>query len=150
MRPFPLAFLLAASCAQPTTTPPPIAALDVAASFDRTWSATIDVLAAMGLPVASSDKASGLISTGMVVISGSEGARTSKCGGFMSSRWATRGEYTILIRPTSAGSSARATARFTSTGGAESDAQPAMPCQSNGAWERGIQLRIKAAAEGAP
>jgi hypothetical protein len=59
--------LVAAACAQTPPGPPtPHSAMEVAASFGRTWDASIDQLAHRTLPIKTIERASGLIATDLL------------------------------------------------------------------------------------
>ncbi len=55
--------------APPTITPADRSPRSVAASFDRTWDAAVDVFAANGLSVVTANKASGVLASGVSVYS---------------------------------------------------------------------------------
>lgn len=126
-------------------------AAPIQASREKTWNAVIDVLAERNISVKTLDKASGFVSAEGAVVSSSDIAQLTTCGGFMEAMADMNGahngvaRYNILVRGDSAASSVKVTAQFTKgTGGGN-----AKNCDSNGKFEAGLQSAIKSHAEGA-
>src|SRR2546429_5928198 len=71
--------VIAACYSPPTTTAAPRSAMAVNASFDRTWTAVIDVFADRNVPIRTLDRTSGFVATDELRV-GSEGADWADCG----------------------------------------------------------------------
>lgn len=138
-----LAPALLAGCATIPPAPAPVrAATQVKASFDQTWAAAIDHFAEGNVPIATIDKASGLIATPELRVGPEESLKYADCGGTkaMGPYVATQAMYNILVRGDSARSTVKVTASW--SGGP-------IPCNTKGAWETETEAAIKARAEGA-
>ena len=132
--------LLIAACSLPA--PTYVAPVEIAAPFEKTWNAVIDVFASQSIPISTIDKSSGLIVSSGFFLSGDVAKNWATCGrGLINLNWAKRADFNVLVRATGTGSSARVTARWTQDG---------YECPTTGTWERGFQLRLKQAVEVSP
>lgn len=134
-----LVALALAACSPPPPVTRPIPQTDVGASFDRTWTALIDFLTASQIPIASTDKASGLATTGAFSIDKWDVQTrlgVAKCGGMASPSSAS---MTFLVRGDGARSSVRADARFANSTGGE--------CTTTYALERSWEGEVQKKAE---
>lgn len=146
---------LAGGCATTISTVPPAperSAQAVSASFDRTWDATIDVFANRNTPVATLDRSSGLIMAQPLTVSPLDARKWANCPVVETSfsRFdyiARRADFSVLVRPTEAGTTVRVSARWV---GAAYGTEVAMDCQSTGVWESEFERMIKSAAETPP
>lgn len=130
---------------------PEQAPVAVRATADQTWASALDVLGGSHLPVASADRATGLIVTQSFVVSRPTSVAWSDCGRLKGSTaerdrgYATRGELRVTVTPSGQASAVRVVAVW---------AKPDMyadraGCVTTGVYERGLEDRIRAAAEGA-
>src|SRR5688572_31837548 len=148
-----LPLVMLAACAKagyvPPRPAPARAPTTVAANFDRTWEAVIDIFAKQTIPIATIEKASGIVAA----TSNLRGVGDyANCGaiqnlwGDRSTVYATRGEFNVIVRTVGTGSTVLVTARFTHI--------PADPrgitadCVSRGTFEKYFEDSVKAAAEG--
>lgn len=149
-----LVFLLLASCGLVATYYPPHAAQPptreptrVDAAFERTWAAAVTMLAERDIPIATIDKASGLIASKNVRLTDAAPDWTD-CGhaGKMVLK-ADYARFTVLVGALGQqASSVHVTASF------EYEAPPAygvVTCNSRGVWEAEAEAGIKGAAESA-
>lgn len=121
----------------------------VAAPFDATWNAVIDVFATRSIPIATIEKASGLIVAVPLPV-GAEGAGWADCGrsrfGKQLDPKPSRGEFNVVVRNEPAGSTVRVTMRWASI---SDHRQPVVrSCETTGVWERDLESQVKAKAEG--
>lgn len=120
----------------------------VNADFERTWNAVIDHFAANVIPIATIDRASGLI-VAKTAAPGAVAARGADCGAYRTTATTTEGSptaanYNILVRTTPSGTRVRATIAW--EGGLTTD-RGFYPCQSTGVVEAEMETAIKALAE---
>ena len=137
---------LAACQAQPPQPPAPRDATPVAASFDATWDATIDHFAENNIPIATIERASGIIATTELRVDREVAEESSDCGtgqGISSDMrfHATTAVYNILVRGDGRSSTVRATVSWVN---------PAanFECVTTGVWEAGTEEAIRVRAEG--
>jgi hypothetical protein len=120
----------------------------VAANFDRTWEAVIDIFAKQTIPVATIEKASGLIAA----TSNLRGvADYANCGvvqnlwGDRRTIYANRGEFNVIVRTVGASSTVLVTARFAHVAVDLNDSTIA--CESFGTFEKVFEESVKVTAE---
>lgn len=127
---------------------PTRSATNVAASFDRTWDAVIDVFAAGNLPIATIERASGLIVAAPLAMARTNAAIWTDCGHHprysdpRDRAYATRGEFNVLVRPAGPTSTVRVTIRWSLP-----DLEARAICESTGVYERDLEDQIKRRAE---
>lgn len=140
-----LIYAFAAGCSTPPGPPPaPMVALEVMAPFDRTWNAVIDIFALQQIPIATLEKASGLIVANPLYVSRQNGIGWADCGSRMGEAIpATRATFNVVVRAVGTASSVRVTASW-ATIGAESY------CVTTGEWEKNFQNSVKRSAEAKP
>lgn len=139
-----LSTLALAGCITPAPPAPAPVATPVAAPFDKTWASVIDVFAAQNLPIATIDKASGLLVAQPMSLTSEQGRSWAACSkGIAGSMAVNRVTFNVVVRPVSAGSTIQVNARWEYVSGATM-----MACNSTGVWEARLQLRVKDAAEG--
>jgi hypothetical protein len=133
----------------------------VAASFEKTWNAVIDVFARENTPIQTLEKASGFIVAERAVIpyfrpdEFAFALSLADCGAVLYSyerNWRdfapTSAKYNIVVRPQGDGSTVRVTAKFISApSSATLPAIPARECSSKGVYETETEAAIKEAAE---
>lgn len=130
----------------PTVQPAPRDPTRVDATFDQTWSEAVAVLAERNIPIATIDKASGLIASERVTLATAspEWTNCGRAGEMVLT--ADYARFTILVRTVDQHtSSIHLTANF------EYDAPPAygiVTCISRGVWEAEAEAAVKKAAEG--
>jgi hypothetical protein len=134
----------AAACAgyQPPPPATPRDGTDVRASFARTWDSVIDEFADRNIPIATIERASGLIATEQLSV-GSEARGEADCGRLNGRRLLpTHAIYNVLVRGDSSGSTVKATMRWTrvTNEGAET-------CATLQRWEAALEDRVKQRAE---
>lgn len=146
-------------CAGRWTPPAPTPAradTEVAASFDRTWDAVIDVFARRSIPIATIDRSSGLIVSARLAVDRRDAVLWSDCGapggyeGPGNERfraYASLGDFNVLVRPRGDGAIVRVTIRYA---GPEPAGATRFACTSTGVYERDLEDRIRAAAERRP
>lgn len=139
-----LALLALVGCAsRPVAPPAPLVPVSVDASFDQTWATVIDIFAQQSIPIATIDKASGLIVSRNLSVHMEDGLNWGDCGNsLLTNRWVTHGDFNVLVRPVGEGTSVRATASWTAWKDGRGYA-----CRTKGVWERRLQFAIKNAAE---
>jgi len=147
--------LLFAACAVPRPVPPepapPGLATFVAASFDLTWTATLDQLATAGIPAASVDRRSGAIVTEEVAFGPVEALEYADCGARSGQSPALRtagdryaaSSATYHIQVTDDGVSASSVLVTATLAPSESP----FPCETTRVWEDEAQEAIRLAAE---
>jgi hypothetical protein len=153
-RRFSIAALLVAGACVPAPPGPPVphAAMDVNASFGRTWDAVIDQFAAENIPIKTIDRSSGLIATDRLGVAASA-AGGADCGKEWTGErvFATNGTYNALVRGDSTHSTLRVTVRWSRTGpsrGMDANKENVTEeCSTKGTWETEFESKIKAAAE---
>lgn len=146
--------LIGAVGCQPIAPAPPVPhnAVDVSASFGRTWDALIDQFAARNIPIKTIDRSSGLIATDALKVDASV-ADASDCGkDWMSTTMsATDATYNALVRGDSTRSTLRVTIRWVRAGPSRAMGQAGTfvseECSTRGTWESDFESRVKAAAE---
>ena len=125
----------------PPGPPAPVPTAQVAASFGKTWDATVDVFTQNNVPIRNLERASGLIVAEVATV-GSKGTAYADCGtdGMMARR-PDRAFYNVVVRGDSNSSSVRVSARFMNALG---------DCSTKGVFETDVENAIKARAEGKP
>jgi hypothetical protein len=136
------------ACYQP---PPPVAprpVVPIAASFDHTWNAVIDIFADNSIPIQSMERASGfIVSREMSPIPDDSWA---DCGsGGINTVRLRAASFNVVVRGDSTSSSVRITTRFVGTV-QFADNVRTTECSSNGIWERALEKKVKSKAEGRP
>jgi hypothetical protein len=138
-------FALLVGCVAPTPPPPaPIRdAAVVATDFQHTWDAAIDHFAEGNIPIATIERASGILATSRLSVGRELARQFSDCGKneWGAARYATSVVYNVLVRGDSSGSTVRVTASWST---------PDMECSTTGAWEAATEEAIQARAEGRP
>ena len=134
----------AAACAgyQPPPPATPRDGTDVRASFARTWDSVIDEFADRNIPIATIERASGLIATEQLSV-GYEARGEADCGRLNGRRLLpTHAIYNVLVRGDSSRSTVKATMRWTrvTNEGAET-------CATLQRWEATLEDRVKQRAE---
>jgi hypothetical protein len=117
-------------------------------SFDRTWTAVIDVFGEKNVPIRTLERASGFVATDGLRV-GAEGVDWADCG---SSRGTKIGPveavYNVRVRGDSTRSTVQVTVlwsgRYTPLG---SHTPNAVTCVTTGTWERDTEAAIKTKAE---
>lgn len=139
------ALLLFLACTSgPTLVPTPRAGTPVKASFGRTWSAAVDVVAERSATVRTIDRPSGLIIAGDIVL-GDSTSRWADCGHNSDGPFPpVRMTYNVVVRGDSTSSNIKINAFWAST-----LLGPVGDCVSRGVWEAQIEAMVKAKAEGA-
>jgi hypothetical protein len=137
---------LAACMPTPPAAPAPRAATDVAASFGRTWDATIDAFAERGISIETLDRSSGLIvPAGRTYVPGDkiEALKYADCGtNFLKDAIMPLSvKYNVVVRGDSARSTVLVRAFYRGESGTIS-------CSSKGLFETTAEANIKAKAEG--
>ena len=122
----------------PPTKEAPRAGTPVAASFDKTWNAAVDVFALYNIPIRTIDKASGLIVAERMIVRDSSFADCGK-DGFGKVIRPSALTWNVLVRADSAHTNVRANVFYES---------PSGPCSSLGKWESYFETNVKARAEG--
>ena len=151
------ALLTVAACVKvtPPRTAPVRPTMQVAAPFAATWDAVIDLFASRNIPIQTLDRSSGLIVAQMSFVPEHGAPAWADCGtrsipGVSSlevrtERLApTHAEMNILVRSTDAGSTVRATVRWTRRG---PDVPEPLLCETTNVWESALEDGIRAAAE---
>lgn len=141
--------LAAATACTPSVPPPavtPRTATPVAASFDRVWSATIDMIAAFSIPVKTIDRASGFVVTEtMSIPSRNTAFASADCGTVMGMPIpATNVSYNVRVQGDTARSTIMATARWVNTTSTPTE------CTTTWAWERAFEDSVRVRAERRP
>jgi hypothetical protein len=112
---------------------------ELQASFDRTWVATLDALADERIPIATVDKASGLVTSGPFKVDHAKAATWGNCGSDpMIPMSITDGTLSVLVRGTNAATTVRITPRWSMVSGGNS-----MVCVTTGGLEKAIEARIR-------
>jgi hypothetical protein len=123
-------------------TPPPtvdVPPVEVAASFERTWAATLYALADARIPVAAVDKASGLVTSAPFKVEYARAAGWGNCGSNPTYPMAiTDGTLSVLVRGTDAASSVRITPRWSMT-----DKENTIVCATTGGLEKSLEAKIR-------
>lgn len=136
-------FLVAVSGCVPTPpAPAPIReATPVGASFEETWAAAIDHFAESNVPIATIDKASGLIATHQLSVTPGDAAEFADCGvsGLGAPILASSVVYNVLVRGDAVASTVKVTASW---------AGAPTPCSTRGTWESIAELFIRERSEG--
>lgn len=135
--------LLTACVPQPPEPAPAREATRVAVGFDQTWDAVIDHFAERTIPIATIDKASGLIATDRLRVSLSDGRRWADCGtdGWDTPMSAETVIYNVLVRGDESSSTVKVTASWSNPDGQ-------WECTSRGIYEAEAEASIKERAEG--
>lgn len=152
------ALLLLSACVTyiPPGAPAPREATEVAAAFDRTWNATIDVFADRVIAIETLERASGLVVASSASIPGRTKAdstaaiQLADCGrekeGFGSGARGAflpqRAKYNVRVRERGAATTVQVTSIFTRSVGSET-----IECASRGAFEQAFESAVKARAE---
>lgn len=149
-----LVVVAGSGCMIPTYSPPgpapERAARRVAAPFDRTWNAVIDMFAARNIPISTIDKSSGFIAT-QQLRTGKEAAPWADCGSDMGIGIVpTNATYNVLVRGDSTASTVRVTvswAVIVPPSTSPFAATPNYQCVTTGVWEDDAERTIAAAAQ---
>lgn len=142
---------VAAAClSAPQLAPVTRTPLDVAASFERTWQAAVDMFTEQNIPIRTIDRASGLIATdGLNVPVNARSTSWADCGrsGGAPIR-PTAAVYNVLVRGDSSHTTIRVTTRWVAlTRDPLTWAWQTVECVSTGKWEDGAEADVKARAE---
>ena len=137
-------------CAKVTPPGPPVphSAMDVSASFGRTWDAAIDQMTQRTLPIKTIERVSGLIATDVLTADSTHWTEAD-CGkdldrvAFVPSH----ATFNVLVRGDSAHSTVRVTVRWMSVGLNESKRVISVICSTRGVWETRLENQIKEVAE---
>jgi hypothetical protein len=131
-------FLVGCAPALPMHHPLPEPA-NVAASYDKTWAAVIDLFATGSIPIKTMEKASGLVVAEQLAVDLASSQRYADCGGGpFGALVAQRATYNVRVTGDSAASLVRVTALFANT---------VRQCTSLGVFEREMMAAITAAAQ---
>lgn len=136
--------LAAAACAgyQPPPSPTPRDGTDISAPFGRTWDSVIDEFADRNIPIATIERASGLVATEQLTV-GHEAREEADCGQLNGRRlFPTHAIYNVLVRGDSARSSVKATMRWARVTNDGSET-----CTTLHRWEAALEDRVKQRAE---
>lgn len=132
----------------PPAPPVPRDAMNVAAPFDRTWSAVIDVFAAKNIPIRTLDRSSGFIATDRLSVGsgtlGREPHPYADCGSAQLLGYypPTDATYNIRVKGAASSSTVQVNVLWVST------IPPSSPqCSTKGVWETELESAIKARAE---
>lgn len=134
------------------STPPGAAVIrspmPVTASFDRTWTAVIDVFAERNVPIETLDRSSGLIVARPLSVP-REDAQYADCGTAMGLPIPpSRAMHNVRVRGDSASSTVQITVRWEWVTTATSiSAETANECSTKGVWETMVERQIKERAE---
>lgn len=142
------------ACAKPAPPPEPAAGtpMAIAAPFDRTWQASVDVLAGRHLPIQTMDRATGRIvvnavrvnPAGAVAELGATAHPWADCGSVEHQYYQPNtASYAVHVR-TDGGAS---TVALAVTFSAANSGSPARPCTSKGVLEAELGKEIKEHAE---
>jgi hypothetical protein len=137
------AVVAAAGCGYKAPTPPaPRDAMEVSASFGRTWDAVIDEFADRNIPIRTIERASGLIATELLTIS--HDARSEADCGTLNGRMLppTHAIYNVLVRGDSARATVKATMRWVRV-----NKDVSITCETTHRWEGALEERVKGRAE---
>lgn len=148
----PLALVLGVACVpQAPAAPTPHNAVEVSASFGKTWDALIDQFADRNIPIKTIERASGLIATDPLRV-GESLLDAADCGKDWTGTkvYPTNVVYNALVRGDSSHSTIRITARWSRIGasremGTHGDVNE--ECSSRAAWETEIENAVKTVAE---
>lgn len=139
-----VASILVGCTSGPTLVPTPRSGTPVKASFGRTWSAAVDVVAERSATVRTIDRPSGLIIAGDIVL-GDSTTRWADCGHNSDGPFPpVRMTYNVVVRGDSTSSNIKINAFWAST-----LLGPVGDCVSRGTWEAQTEALVKAKAEGA-
>ncbi len=135
----------------PPAAPTPHNAIDIGASFGRTWDAVIDEFARSNIPIKTIDRSSGLIATDALKVGPSLGD-AADCGkdAIVGPVYPTDATYNALVRGDSSHTSLRITVRWTRIGKSRVLADQSIvneECSTRATWETSLQQKIKQAAE---
>jgi hypothetical protein len=127
--------------------------LEVAASFDATWNAVIDLFAEQHIGIQLLDKPSGLIVAVPFEVPPDSAVRWASCGGFKRGIepevifLATHAEYNIRVRARAPGSTIRVRAKWITRNSEDSGRPKEAVCETTNGWEAEFEGRVRAAAE---
>jgi len=139
-----LAALLAGCTSGPTLVPTPRAGTPVKASFGRTWTAAVDIVAERSATVRTIDRPSGLIIAGDIVL-GDSSTRWADCGHNPDGPFPpARMTYNVVVRGDSTSANIKINAFWAST-----LLGPVGDCVSRGVWEAQTEALVKSRAEAA-
>lgn len=158
MRLAPICLLVGVACAPyvPPKAPTPRTATPVAASFDRTWNAVIDVFASRVITIETMERASGFIVASTAGIPGYSKADSATalsyadCGKPAGSAFSaphgpylpSSAKYNVLVRAAGEGAIVQVTAKFI-----RADRSSSAECSSHGAFEQAFESAVKTRAE---
>ena len=135
--------ILGGACMPMQTNTPPREVTSVNASFGHTYDATLAVLQRRKIPLDTTDRGRGIVTTGVVTVPGVEAASWADCGtnGLGQTIHADAGVYRVEITGDSISSTVRVYATWTSTlfGGRS--------CETGDVWERIAEGEIRRQAE---
>ena len=140
-----------AACMPPQPPPPavPQPAVEVAASFAKTWDGVIDYFSENNIAIRTMDRASGFIAAEPTNVGYPRPGETSlaHCGTNVVGEVLppTHATYNIVVRGDSVRSTIRTSVRFVYAPAAAPGS--AVECASNGLWERRLNERVAARAE---
>lgn len=141
-----------ASCVPtPPAAPTPHTAVDIGASFGRTWDAVIDEFARSNIPIKTIDRSSGLIATDALTV-GLSLADAADCGkdAVFGTVYPTNATYNALVRGDSSHATLRITVRWMRIGKSRELADHSIvneECSTRATWETALERKIKDAAE---
>jgi hypothetical protein len=143
-----LALALVSSGCYTYQAPEPASSRDatvVNATVGQTWDAVIDLFAARNIPVRTIEKASGLIASDPLEVDPTRAPQWADCGELGNDHfYPNEAVYNVLVRGDTAGSSVRATVRWTHrSGGGEADRD----CATTHVWEEGLEAEVKTRAQ---
>ena len=135
----------------PPAAPTPHSAIDIGASFGRTWDAVIDEFARSNIPIKTIDRSSGLIATDALTV-GPSHSEAADCGkdAIAGTVYPTNATYNALVRGDSSRSTLRITVRWMRIGKSRELADHSIvneECSTRATWETALERKIKDAAE---
>jgi len=139
---------------EPPAQPEPRATVEVAAPFERTWEAVIDLFASRSLPIRTIEKVSGLIVAEPLLTDLADRQRWAHCGrvrdgfGRTHEYYPTRADLNVLVREAGASrSTVRVTVRWLYDGPIVVNLPSQLECVTRNVFEREWEGAIKADAE---
>jgi hypothetical protein len=130
--------------------------LEVAASFDATWTAVIDLFAEQHIGIQLLDKPSGLIVAVPFEVPPDSAVLWASCGGFKRGIepevifLVTHAEYNIRVRARAPGSTIRVTAKWITRNPEGADRPKEAVCETTNVWESEFEALVRAAAQRVP
>lgn len=146
-----LAIIVSCGSYVPPAPPTPRPSTRVAASFDKTWAAVVDLFSERNIQIKTIDKASGVIAAEPQSAPNLVSDSLADCGhsttgrGYSPSNGPASAVWNVLVRGDSASSTVRATVRFSFLSRLNGQTYE---CSSTGRWETAFEQSVKTNAEG--